>query len=838
MVTLLQDADAAMRRLIARPRFIFAAVVTLAIGIGSNTAMFSIVYGLLLRPLPYADAGGIVHVGESVGGRRPEYLSNRAMSLLEGAESFEQIAGYGKSSVEWSSPDGVVTLRGARVSPSLFALLRATVHLGRFFAEDEAREGADGVVLLSHGAWTRRFASDANIVGTVVDLDGRPHTIVGVLAEGFYFPTPDGEFWTPLVVPPFMSSALPETGQLRITFLRTFSALARLAVGVSPERAAAEVQTILQNNATAFWGSRSRDGGSQVEVRVVPLQREMVGEYGPALLALAVATILVLLMACANMVGLSLAHGVTRQRALAVCAALGASRGRLVRQLLMESALLSGAGGMLGAALAALTLRVAPSIVPGDVPRLEEVNVDGMALIFALGLSIVTGLLFGAAPALQSSRIDPARALKEGSVQSASLRLSGLNRARAAVVVAQVAVALVLLVGASLLLGSFVRLAALDRGYDATNVVAARIRSGDLSARRAMTPESVSDLRGASWRFQDSLLAGAARLQRLSGVEAVGVSTRLPLESGPMAVTSFRLAGTPPPVDRHDVVRGALNFVSPGYFDVVRVRLRDGRVITAVDGAESPPALVINETLARELFGSEPAVGQRLVLAGSGGEPWEVVGVVADVHYGWPVAELRAEALVPLDQGQRMPAFFFSSLMLSVRTVGDPAVVVPFLREAVAAGSPGASMETVMTMDARLLRAAAQPRFYAVVVASFAAVALLLAAFGIYALLSYTVSQRQREIGLRMALGARRSEVLGLVVRQGAALTAAGILVGLVSCAVAVRLLASRVFGVATDDRLTFVAAPLVLAVVALVACCVPGLRATRIEPMDALRAE
>ena len=848
MDTLLQDVRAAVRRLAGQRGFTFAALLTLALGIGANTAMFGIVYGLLLRPLPYPEPENLVRVGESSGGRGGGSVTNRSFPLLEDAESFEHLAAYQASSLEWAGPEGgVTTLRGARVSPALFPLLRATPHLGRLFTDDEAREGADGVVLLSHRAWTNRFASDPEVVGTVLDL-GDPRTVVGVLPEGFYFPDPDGEFWTPLVVPPFMPPAAAEPGRPVMFVMLAFSALGRLAPGVSPEQAAAEAGTLVQSAATAFVtrpAGGNRPPGEPPETRVVltPLLEQMVGEYRPALLALTAATVLVLLIACINVAGLLLARGVARQRALAVCAALGAGRWRLVRQLLTESVMLGVGGGVLGLAAAAIVLRAVPALVPGDVARLDEVGVDGVAVAFTLGLSIAAGLLFGTAPALQWSRLDLVRTLNEGSAQSpGGFRLLRSNRARAALAVAQVALALVLLVGAGLLLRSFVRLVTIDRGYDPANVIAARVRNPDTAFRPDLTPEAIAGLQAAGRRFQESLLAEMTRVQDLSGVEAVAVSSGLPLVSSGGGATTFRVAGAPPPTDPGDIPRASINVVSPGYFDVIRLRLRSGRTFTRLDGAESPRVLVVNETFAREL-GDEPAVGRRVLLAGPGleDEPWEVIGVVADVRYGGlTITESSAEAYVPLPQQERVMALggLFTGSMVSVRTAGDPLAVIPFLREAATAANPNASVGNVMTMGARLSAAVEQPRFYAVFVGFFAGLALFLAAFGIYALLSYTVSQRRREIGVRMALGAQRRDVLALVMRQGAGLVAAGTLLGLVAAAGSARLLDSFLFGVAAGDRLTFVAAPLVLAGVAMFACWLPGQRAARIDPMDALRVE
>ena len=840
METLLQDVRSAARRLAGQRGFTLASLLTLALGIGANTAMFSIAYGLLLRPLPYPDPEGLVRVGDASGGRAARFLSNRTMPLFEDAESFEHLAAYRESTVQWTAPDGVVTLRGATVSPALFPLLRATPHLGRLFAEEEAREGADRVVLLSHRAWTSRFAADPDIVGAALELDGDPYIVVGVLAEGFYFPNPDGEFWTPFVVPPFAPPAA-EGEQPRSVVIVSFNVLGRLAAGVSPEQAAAEARAILQRSPGPSIMRGPRQGRApgdspEIDARVAPLLEEMVGQYRPALLALSAATALVLLITCINLAGLLLARGVTRRRTLAVCAALGAGRGRLVRQLLTESVVLGVGGGALGLAAAALVLRVVPALVPGDVARLDEVGVDVVVAAFTLGLSITAGLLFGAAPAFEWSRLDLVRILNEGSAQSTGgFRLLRSNRARAALAVAQVALALVLLVGAGLLLRSFVRLVSADRGFDPANVVTARVENRDLAARPGMTPEAMAERRAAGLRFLESLLAEMARLEDLYEVAAMGLSSRLPLAQGGAAALTFRVAGAPPPTDPRDLPRALINPVSPGYFDVMRMRLRRGRAFTRLDGAESPRVLVINETLARGLFGGGSAVGRRVMTPR---EPWEVIGVVADVRYsGLLTNESPPEAFMSVHQLGQGPVFF-SNWMIAVRTAGDPLAVVPFVREAVPAASPRAIVADVMTMDARLSTVIAQPRFYAVFVGFFAALALFLAAFGIYALLSYTVSQRRREIGVRMALGARRGDVLALVVRQGAGLVAAGIVLGVLASAASSRLLESFLFGVAADDRLTFVAAPLVLAGVAVVACWLPGRRAARLNPMDALRVE
>ena len=568
------------------------------------------------------------------------------------------------------------------------------------------------------------------------------------------------------------------------------------------------------------------------DVQVIPLREEMVREYRPALLALTAAMALVLLIACSNVAGLLLARGVTRQRALAVCAALGAGRGRIVRQLLTESVVLSLSGGALGLGAAAVVLRAVPALVPGDIARLDEVGVDGVVLAFTLGLSVVVDLAFGAVPALQWSRLRLVRTLNEGSAQSTGgFRLLRSGRTRAALAAAQVALALVLLVGAGLLLRSFVGLITIDRGYDPVNVITARTRNPDVRRRAGrMAEEAAAERRATNRRFAEALLEGMTRVERLPNVTAVGLTSDLPLSAGSGTLRSAQVVGRPAPSDSDESPSAWLWGVSPGYVDVMRLRLRGGRFFTPRDRAGSPRVLVVNRTFARVGLGA---------LRGDD-EPWDVIGVVADIQYrGLTGRESRAEGYVSVHQSDTAGMTLgLDAPFIAVRTTGDPRAVIPFLREAVAETNPRASIADVVTMDARLRAAFAQPRFYAGFAGGFAALALFLAAFGIYGLLSYTVSQRRREIGVRMALGAQRGDIVTLVVRQGAALVALGAVAGLLAAAASSRVLASFLVGVTTADRLTFVAAPLVLIVVALVACWLPARRATRIDPMDVLRVE
>ena len=835
-----RDVRHAVRGLRRSPGFASTVMLVLALGIGANTAMFGIVYGMVVRPLPFPDGERIVRVGleNPQMPLAPVYLSAPMLEQVqERAESLEQLATYGAYTFAWTSPDGARPW-GAPVSPALLRLLGATSRLGRLFTDDEAQRGSDGVVLLSHRAWTRRFAANQDVVGTAVEVGGERRTVVGVLAEGFYFPSPREEAWTPYVMPPDEGTAV---------------VLGRLREGVSPERAATEVRAILQNmdRTAARLPSGAGDGSTpgdtaEIRVRVTPLQEEMVGAYRPALAALTAAVALVLLIACVNVAGLLLARGVTRERALAVCAALGAGRGRIVRQLLAESLVLGLSSGALGLAAAAAVLRTVPALVPGNVVRLDEVGLDGVVLAFTLGLSVAVGLVSGAAPAYQWSGGHLIRTIIEGSARSTGgFGLLRANRTRAVLAAAQVALALVLLVGAVLLLRSFVTLVTVDRGYDPTNVVTAGARypviRPDRLAGREDFNRQVARADAQRRRFYVELHEAVGGLARLPDVAAVGVTSRLPLAGSGSVQQRVHVLGRPVPGDPAESPETLLHVASPGYFDVLRLRLVRGRLFTRRDGAGAPRVLVVNEAFTREVLGGGPAIGRRVRFVGNGAdnEPWEVLGVVADVTYwGLAVTGSGAEAFAPLRQIDAVPTFALNFPLVAVRTRGDPLAAVSFLREAVAGTRPGAAAEAVMTMDALLSYAVAEPRFYAVLVGCFAALAFFLAAFGVYGLLSYSVVQRRGEIAIRMALGARRGDIVALVVGQGAAPVAAGTVIGLVAAVASSRVLGSFLYGVATDDRLTFVAAPLALVAAALFACYLPARRATRIAPMDVLRFE
>ncbi len=821
-----RDLRHAIRGLRRSPGFAVTVTLIFALGIGANTAMFSIVYGVLLRPLPYPDASAIVRIGSASltpASSSDMRLSNRSVALLqENAQSFEQVATHQGTSADW---DGTI-LSGTRASPSLFPLLRGVPHLGRLFLDEEAQLGAAHVVLLSHTAWTNRFGADRSVVETTMNLDGEPHLVVGVLAEGFDFPSPNTEFWVPYVLRP------PNEPGLQVA-ART---LGRLRPGVSAEQAAAEADSILQRNGNP---PHVLIADAQPGVRVVPLLDVMVGEYRPALAILTAVAILVLLIACLNAAGLILARGVARQRLLAISAALGASRGRLVRQLLTESTALALAGGAAGLAVATVILRTVPTLAPVDVARLDDVGIDGTAFVFTTGLSLAVGLLCGIGPALRRSHVHLVRDLKEGNAQSASgaglLRTHGV---RTAMSVMQIAVAAMLLIGAGLFLRSFVQLLTFDRGFNPTNVVTAEVTNPmgvpphEVASR---LPQVMASHQQLQERLFDELLT---RLQPLPAVAAVGLSRHVPFGRNSPSTAQLRPAGTPVPSDPNEMVRTELQVVSPGYLNTLRFRLHAGRTFTPQDGQDSPRVLVANETLARELFGNRPAVGQRVIVGMS--EPWEIVGIVADIVYGGLdlTGERQAAAYFPVAQATQRFFGFNSAVRVSVRTTTDPLSVVPFLREAITAANPQATIGTMATMDQRLLNAVAWPRLYAFFVGSLSGLALVLAAVGVYGLLNHTVAQREREIGIRMALGAQSSQILALVVGQGVALVGTGALIGMGVVAASRPLLAGFLYGTAVTDRLTFLLALLVFVVVALVACWLPAQRAARVNPVKMLRLE
>jgi len=813
MDTFLQDIRHSLRMLIKSPGFTAVALATLTLGIGATTAVFGVVNAALLRPLPYPDADRLVRVREErplLRGREvPAFMTSATLEAWrENPQTIDQIAGYSDrtfTSLDGSEP---VRVRGATVSPALFPLLRATPLLGRVFNADEETPAAQPVAMLSYARWQTRHGGDPDVLGRLITLDDVDYSIVGVMPEGFYFPDRETEIWIPLSLTPQQQSP----GQ---RFIRAFSGIARLGDGVSLARAEAEGQTIVGRQ--ELLGP----GGETPTLRLIGFQDEMVGEVRSALVALMAAVGFVLLIATANLANLLLARGAARQRELAVRAAVGAGRGRLIRQLVTESIALSVIGGGLGLGAAYAILGVLPLFAPAGIPGLDDAGIDATVLGFALAASVGAGVLFGTVPALQASRFDLVRALNEGAPQmGGGFRFRRGNRTRSVLVVVEVALALMLLVGAGLLVRSFVTLSTVDPGFDSTNVLTVQLN---------LPRSQYSELAVANALFDQILERTTAR----PGVEAVGLVSSLPLTPGETLI-AFRIQGRAAPASREDLTAARPQLVSSGYLDAMGLRLVAGRFVTDQDTASSLRVFVVNEAFASAHFPGEDVVGRRLNMGR--GEPTEIVGVVGDVHHRGLDSQPSPELYFSYRQsllGRPPPR-----VSIVVRTTGDPLALVPFLRQDVLDLNPTLPIDNVMTMGARLSSSVAQPRFYALVLGVFAAGALALAMVGIYGVLAYTVSRRSREIGLRMALGADRSGIRNMVVRQGALLVGVGVALGLAGALATTRALESLLFGVTTLDLPTLIAVPVLLIMVALAACYLPARRATCVDPMDALRYE
>jgi len=813
MDTFLQDIRHGLRVLIKSPGFTAVALGTLTLGIGATTAVFGVVNATLLRPLPYPDADRLVRIQEehpmNRGREMPAFMTSDTLEAWrENPQAIDQIAGYTGRSFTYQDESEPVRVRGAAVSPALFPLLRATAWLGRVFTEDEEASAAQPVAVLSYARWQTRHDADPRVLGRLITLDDVSYSVIGVMPEGFYFPDRETEIWIPLT----LTTPQQRPGQ---RFIIAFSGLARLKDGVSLAQAEAEGQTIVGRQAPLAPGMAAPT------LRLVGFHDEMVGDVRPALLALMAAVGFVLLIATANLANLLLARGAARQRELAVRAAIGAGRGRLIRQLVTESVALSVIGGGLGLAAAYWILGVLPSFAPAGIPGLGEAGIDATVLAFALAASVGAGVLFGTVPALQASRFDLVRALNEGAAQmGGGFRFRRGNRTRSVLVVAEVTLALMLLVGAGLLVRSFVTLATVDPGFDPTNVLTVELN---------LPRPQYSDLTAANALFDQVLERTAGR----PGVEAVGLVSSLPLTPGESLI-AFRIQGQAAPTSREEMTAARPQLVSPGYLDAMGLRLVAGRFVTDQDTDSSPRVFVVNEAFASAYFPGEEVVGQRLNLGR--GEPTEIVGVVGDVHHRGLDSRPQPELYFSYRQslsGQGAPR-----ASIVARTTGDPLALVPFLRQDILDLNPSLPIDNVMTMEARLSSSVAQPRFYALVLGVFAAGALALAMVGIYGVLAYTVSRRSREIGLRMALGADGGRIRNLVVRQGALLVGVGVAFGLAGALVTTRALESLLFGVTTLDLPTLIAVPVVLVTVAIVACYVPVRRATRVNPMDALRYE
>lgn len=799
-----QDIRHSVRMLARNPGLAGTAILTLAIALGANTAVFSIVNGVLLRALPYPEPERIFDVSivmppsEGRPARKARLDGTTLNSWREGARTVEEVAAYRTRSFTLSGQGGAEWISGATVSGSLFPLLRAVPSLGRTFREEEQQPGLDQVVLLSHELWRRRFQGDPRTIGESVTLEGVPHTVIGVMPAGFSFPTREVQLWTPLV-------ALPAARAPGTIGNEYFPVVARLSSGASREQAEAEAQAFL--NSMREGGSA--DGSPPGRVRLVPLRGEMVAAVRPALLVMAAAVSLVLLIACINLANILLARNSSRQQEMAIRSALGGGRARLVRQMLTETTLLSLAGGVAGVLVAGLIHRLLPLVLPHDLPRIEGVQLDGRVFLFAFLLSGLTGLVFGLLPALRSAGTQPAQPLRAGVAAVASAPFS-----RSLFVVAEVALAFVLLVGAGLLLRSFLQRIEVDLGYEPERVLTATL---DLDPAKYGAP-------GRGSALFDAVLN---RLSERVDIVAAGVVSFPPLTPG-FSLTSLTVVGQPPAR-----TLAVPQLTSPGTLRALGLELAAGRWLTAEDHSMLAPVAVVNETFAREYLAGLHPIGRQLEVRATS---LEIVGVVKDIRLLGLDSEPRPEFFISYRNAERIFGAGPRRLTLIIRTGSEPLAPLPFLRALVLDLDPDLALADVTTMEDKLSASMAQPRFYALLLGLFAAIALLLASAGVYGVLSYAVARQTRAIGVRRALGARRRDILAMVVGKGFVLVSIGLVIGVAAAAGATRLLAHLLFGVTTTDPLSYLVPALLLIGAALLACYLPARRALRVDPIEALR--
>jgi putative ABC transport system permease protein len=827
---LFADLRYGMRLLRRQPGFAATATLTMALGIGATTTLFSVVYGVLMKPLPWPDADRIMRVVETRAGhqgRLPGTIGNGAyFAWRERPATIEAIGGYGigvtaKTALRSGGADPI-RLNVVAMTRSTFDVLRARPMRGRFFTEDEVpAAGTAGLetprpMLISHALWQDWFGGRDTALGTVIRLDDVPHTIIGVMPASFRFPDRDTRAWVPMPIPRVEANGWPSNARS----IMIFGGLVRLKPGVSPQQAAAEGTARARQApdpgmaAVAMFGS---DAPSTLSV--TPLSQSMTADVRPALLLLFAAVGLLLATAVANVSGLQLARASTRRREMAVRAALGAGRATLVRQLLAETALLAVVGAMGGVAMAFALSRALPSVMPADFPRTGDVAVNLPVLAFATVLSIAATIGACLMPATFARRLDVTSALADDTAAStAGGWRSPAGRLRGMVMAVQVAVACVLLVTAALLTRSFFALTHADRGYDPTNLLTARL---DL-------PQQTDDQTRV--RIADAVID---RMRAIPGVMHAGAGNALPFMSlGPGLASQLPSPDDPAiQVQVHATVRT----VSPDYFAALRLPLLQGRLLTDADGTASP-AIVVSRSFVQQYLGADP-IGKHVPIGFTKDErtDWQVVGVVGDIRQQ-SVIEPQAPAVF-VSYRQIHSAWLRSSIFFVIRTTGAPSSAIGSLRTAVREQDPTVALDSILTMEERVATSLAKPRLYALLLGGFGVAALVIAAVGLFGVLSYSVAQRSREIGLRTALGAQVHDIVGLVLGQALGIVASGVVLGLGAALAGSRVISAFLYGVGSHDILTLTGAPIVVMVVALVASFVPARRAARIDPLIAIRA-
>jgi predicted permease len=804
-----QDLRFGLRMLLKKPGFTLIAVFTIALGIGANTAIFSVVNAVLLRPLPYRNAERIVAIQEiSKEGKRIQVTPANFLDWRAQNTVFEHLSAIFTRGSNLAGENGAERIDLAVTSADFFDVFGARPQQGRLFLPEDEQAGHPAIVVISHTLWQRQYGGDPGIVGQSITLDGRSYTVAGVAPAGFQYPDKTEAWLPPARLAPAVTESMDVTQVRRWGYL---SAVASLKAGVSHQQARDEMEAI-----TARLREQYPETNNNRFDRVVSLHTHLVGDTSTVLWLLLGAVCFVLLIACANVANLMLVRATARQKEIAIRTALGASRLRIVRQLLTESVMLAVTGGAFGLLLAWRGVDLLTRLLPKDFPRLQDINLDLKVLGFTILVSLITGVVFGFAPAWQVSKADVHESLKENSRgSSGGMR----NRLRSLFVVAEVALSLVLLVGAGLLFRTFLQLQSVDAGFNAQPVLTMKLSPSGSNFRE--DPQFIAYYKQVE-----------ERLRSIPGVETVGAINTLPLEKGP--TLAFRIEGRAPlPIDQWS--HANYRSVSPDYFRTLSIPVLQGRAFEERDAASHPLVVLINQAAAVNSFAGENPVGKRIGFGATDrNQPvwFEIAGVVANVRS----IELQEEP---------MPEVYFSSLQdafsemsFVIRTQIEPASLAAAAREAVQQVDPAQPVAEIRTMENIVSESVTQPRFNLTLLGVFGGIALILSAAGIYGVTSYTVTQRTHEIGIRMAVGAKEQDVLRLMMKQGMKPAVMGLAIGLAAAVALTRLMKSLLFGVSATDPLTFAALALLLLSVALLACYFPARRATKVDPMIALRYE
>ena len=798
MQSLLQDIRYGARMLLKQPGFTLVAVITLALAIGANTAIFSVVNGVLLRPLPFKDSERLVMVwnkgAEAAGGDRTPLAVADLLDWRAQNHTFESVGAIQPGSFNYSGGEIPVQVRGLGVTSNFLSVLGVGVQLGRGFEQADEQVGAPRVVLLSDHFWRTHFNADPQVVGRAMNLSGVSTTIIGVMPPSFSFPNRETELWRAMQFgPPTRRGPY---------FLQ---GVGRLKNDVTLNQARADTQ-----------GMKSSFEGGNLNFNVLAINDFYVGDVRPTLIALLVAVTLVLLIAAVNVANLSLVHASSRLKEISIRAALGASRVRIIKRLLTESLLVAIAGGALGTLLALWGVAFLVKLAPANLPRLDEIRVDGWVLGWTALITILTAFVFGLAPALQSSRLNLNETLRDGSRATEG---SGRRRGRNGLVVIELALAVMLLSGAGLLIKSLWRLQNVDLGINPDRMLTMQLA---LRGQRYQEPAQVE-------AFSERLLT---QVQSIPGVRVAALSNSLPPDETDFS-SDFIIEGRTRPTNAEPYI-AYFNRVSPDYFQALGIPLRSGRVFSTTDSATSPGVMLINDTFRRRFFPNEDPVGKRINV-GNDAEPlWsQIVGVVGDVKYNGMAEDVQPAIYQPIAQE---PAWGISVILKS--EIADPSSLTTAVRNELRNIDPDLPLTQVYTMDQRVSVAMEQPRFRTSLIALFAAVAVILACVGIYGVVSYSVSQRTHEIGIRMALGAQSGDVLRMVIKQALLLGVLGVTLGLIASFALTGLLTKLLFEVKANDPATFVATAVVLTVTALVASYLPARRAAKVDPLVALKYE